>query len=461
MRSRLRNTIAVRFTLLLLAVEIVALTLLIGPAGVPALPVLAGALGILGGGYLAASWVAAGIVQPVRSLQRAARDMAAGDYRRQVPVFTGDELEDVGAALSSLGGTLHQQEAAFRHEAERLHQVLETMVEGVVVFGPDGRVVMENRAMRNFLGAPQPLGGRTPIEAVRDPEFEAAVLRVLTRRLPEVLDLALPTPPDVAISSRFSFTVNLTPLSWEGNAGVVAVFHDVSRIRELEALRRDFVANTSHELRTPLAAIAGYVETLREMELSKADRSRFLEKVATHTERLTRLIEDLLDLSRLESGQARLDPKPLALPGVAARAVGVVETSAQSRGVRLALDLRDDLPSVIADDRSLEQVLVNLMDNAIKYTGAGGEVRVSTRAEEGRLRVLVSDTGIGIPPADIPRLFERFFRVDRSRSRELGGTGLGLAIVKHLVQLMGGEVGVESVVGEGSTFSFTLRTAGG
>jgi two-component system phosphate regulon sensor histidine kinase PhoR len=239
----------------------------------------------------------------------------------------------------------------------------------------------------------------------------------------------------------------------------VAVFHDVTRVRELEALRRDFVANASHELRTPLAAIGGYVETLREVEMSEADRALFLTRVAAHTTRLTRLIDDLLDLSRMESGQTRLEIKPQPLAGPAARALQVVEALARARGVHLVNELMETLPPVIADERSMEQILVNLLDNAVKAVADGGRVALTARVDDGRVRVSVVDDGIGIPPGDIPRLFERFFRVDRSRSREQGGTGLGLAIVKHLVHLQGGEVGVESVVGQGSTFWFTLRAS--
>ena len=401
-------------------------------------------------------------MRPIGRLQRAARAIVAGGYQRHVIVHTGDELEDVADALNVLGGTLREQSGAFRHEAERLNQVLETMIEGVMVVGPDSRIVLENRALRNFLGTPAPLTGRTPIEAVRNPEFEAAVTRVLTRKRPEAIEIPLAHPgaprADGGVTQQ-AFTVNLTPLSWEGAAGAVAVFHDVTRIRELEALRRDFVANASHELRTPLAAIGGYVETLLEVEMSRADRTRFLERVASHTTRLTRLIEDLLDLSRMESGQTKLEIKPQPLAGPATRALQVVEVAARTRGVHLVCTLPDALPLVIADERSMEQILVNLLDNAVKAVADGGHVTLSARVDEGRVRVSVVDDGIGIPPGEIPRLFERFFRVDRSRSREQGGTGLGLAIVKHLVQLLGGEVGVESVVGQGSSFWFTLRPA--
>lgn len=458
MRSRLRLSLAIRSSLLVLFLGILA-ALLFRATELPlhvSLPLLS-ALGV-GGSFLLADIT----VRPVRALQRAARGIVSGGFQRHVILHTGDELEDVADALNVLGGTLREQSGAFRHEAERLNQVLETMVEGVMVVGPDSRVVMENRALRHFLGATTPLLGRTPIEAVRNPEFGAAVLRVLTRRQPEAMEVSLAHPgaprPDGGATQQ-AFNVNLTPLSWEGSAGAVAVFHDVTRVRELEALRRDFVANASHELRTPLAAIGGYVETLREVEMSEADRTLFLTRVAAHTTRLTRLIEDLLDLSRMESGQARLEIKPQPLVGPAARALQVVEALARARGVHLVNELRETLPPVIADERSMEQILVNLLDNAVKAVADGGRVTLTARVDEGRVRVSVVDDGIGIPPGDIPRLFERFFRVDRSRSREQGGTGLGLAIVKHLVHLQGGEVGVESVVGQGSTFWFTLRAA--
>ena len=457
MRSRLLWSIALRYSLLILLLGVVA-ALLVRFSPLPhSVSLLLVSLAGVAGAFLLATVT----VGPVLRLQRAARGILAGGYQRHVIVHTGDELEDVAAALNTLGATLREQSGAFRHEAERLNQVLETMVEGVMVVGPDSRVVLENRALRGFLGVPTPLRGRSPIESVRHPEFEAAVTRVLTGRQPEAIEIALAHPgvsrPEAGAALQ-AFNVNLTPLAWEGRTGAVAVFHDITRVRELEALRRDFVANASHELRTPLAAIGGYVETLREVEMSEEDRARFLERVANHTTRLTRLIEDLLDLSRMESGQTPLDIRPQPLAALATRSLQVVEAKARARGIALAHTVGDGLPPVIADERSVEQILVNLLDNAIKAVPDGGHVALAARLDEGRVRVSVTDDGIGIPPGDLPRLFERFFRVDRSRSREQGGTGLGLAIVKHLVHLLGGEVGVESVVGQGSTFWFTLRT---
>jgi len=252
----------------------------------------------------------------------------------------------------------------------------------------------------------------------------------------------------------------MAPLSLDEGRSVIAVFHDVSRLRELESLRRDFVANVSHELRTPLTAIKGYVETLREGEVTPEDRIRFLDTVSRHTDRLSTLIEDLLELSRLESPETKLELRPIHLEPTAWRAFDLLDGSANHQGVILQDDLPEGLPALLADAASLEQILVNLLDNAIKYTRRGGQVTLSAARQDGWVRVAVADTGIGIPAGDLPRVFERFFRVDRGRSREQGGTGLGLAIVKHLVHLQGGEVGVDSEPGRGSTFWFTLRSSG-
>jgi two-component system phosphate regulon sensor histidine kinase PhoR len=245
-----------------------------------------------------------------------------------------------------------------------------------------------------------------------------------------------------------------------GEVGVAMVLHDITALRQLEQVRTEFVANVSHELRTPLTAIQGYLETLLGGAMDDpAHARRFLEVAFRHTERLGRLLNDLTDLSNIELGRVSLHMGPVALREVVDGALDIIRTKAEAGGVRLETLLPENLPPVHADRDRLAQILINLVDNAVKYTPRGGRVTVEAVAGEGMVELAVADTGVGIPAADLPRITERFYRVDRARSRELGGTGLGLAIVKHLVAAHGGTLTIESRPGEGTRVRVTLRMA--
>ncbi|HMC83181.1 MAG TPA: ATP-binding protein [Candidatus Polarisedimenticolia bacterium] len=242
--------------------------------------------------------------------------------------------------------------------------------------------------------------------------------------------------------------------------GAVAVFHDVTELRRLETVRREFVANVSHELRTPLTAIRGYAETLKDGGLGDSGQAaEFVEVIHRNTLRLQSLIEDLLDLSSIEQGQARISLGPVSLREVAAQADAVIRPAAERKGQSLRFDLPADVPDPIADRDRLAQVLINLLDNAVKFTPEKGSITFTARHADGRVVLAVADTGAGIPPDEVDRIFERFYRVDRSRDRREGGTGLGLAIAKHLVQAMGGAIEVKSVPGSGTTFRLTFPAA--
>jgi two-component system phosphate regulon sensor histidine kinase PhoR len=242
--------------------------------------------------------------------------------------------------------------------------------------------------------------------------------------------------------------------------GVVAVFHDITDIRQLERVRRDFVANVSHELRTPITIIKGYAETLLAGALENPSQAaRFVAIVHSQAERLASLIGDLLTLSQLESGTVGMESRSVSLPEAVGHVVALLEQKIHERCIKVDCTGLAEAPAVLADPGRLEQVFVNLLDNAVKYTPAGGSVSLSAQTDGERVTVAVKDTGIGIPSRDLPRVFERFYRVDSARSRDEGGTGLGLAIVKHIVQLLGGAVSVESS-GQGSTFYVTLNCSG-
>ena len=369
-----------------------------------------------------------------------------------------DALGELEANLGAMGRTVRERLRAVREEEHKLRAVLGGMVEGVVVINGEGHIVLLNdRARAIFALAPTPtIVGRSLVEICRDPE-----LQELVRDTIRASGTASPLSREIALNGLQPRTlaVNAAPVQGDaGPLGYVLVFHDITELQRLEAVRRDFVANVSHELRTPLTAIRGYAETLLHGAVDDHDDARkFLAVIERNAERLTRLIDDLLTLSDLELGRAALRRTAVDLPGVVAAAVELVAEKARRGDVRLEHD-RDagGVPTVPGDSDRIEQVLVNLIDNAVKYTRPGGRVHVriapvGPAGSPDAVEVLVTDTGIGIPAHEIPRLTERFYRVDKARSQELGGTGLGLAIVKHIVQAHGGALRIESEVGKGTT----------
>ena len=332
-----------------------------------------------------------------------------------------------------------------------------SMIEGVLLLDQDGRVQMVNQSLELLFGLDKDIRGQTIMEAFRLHELSALVSRLLKEGTVLGSELELP-----GLESR-CFQVNATAVPDRSGLqrGSILVFHDLTRIKQLENTRQEFVANVSHELRTPLSLIKGFVETL--IDGAKDDpavATRFLQTIDKHADRLTFLIEDLLTISRLESGQIVLNLQPTVLHAVAERVTDDLRTRAGDRRVRLENTVPDNLCARADADR-LQQVLFNLVDNAIKYGRPEGVVVIGGRqVDAGNAEMWVQDDGPGIPPEAIERVFERFYRVDKARSRDQGGTGLGLAIVKHIVQSHGGEVRVQSELGKGFTFHFTLATHG-
>lgn len=346
--------------------------------------------------------------------------------------------------------------AAQEDQHQRLEALLDSMVEGLVVLDPVGRITLSNRAAENLFGFSRLMIGGTLLEAVRNHEVAALATRLNTE--PVILDHEL----RLEGATHRILQINgaaLTDTSG-GRAGAVLVFHDLTRVRELEGARQDFVANVSHELRTPLSLIKSAAETL--IDGAKADPvalERLLAIIDRHADRLTLLIDDLLLLAKLDSGRIALNLQPIAARTAVQQTLEDLAPKASHRAMRLENLLPEGL-LVLADPDRLHQVLSNLVDNGIKYGRACGVVSVSGRAlDNGRVELCVRDDGPGIPAESRNRVFERFYRVDKARSREQGGTGLGLAIVKHVVLAHGGEVRVESEVGQGSAFYFTMPAA--
>ncbi|HET6419968.1 MAG TPA: ATP-binding protein [Geobacteraceae bacterium] len=394
--------------------------------------------------------------RPLRTIAAAAARIGKGDLGFRVPVAGRDEAGELASVMNDMAARIEAQMDRISTERNRLDTILSSMGEGVMVTDNLGTVTLANPAFRNLFSLKEYVEGESLIEITRQPELNDTLKKVLATREEILEEIIVHGPEEKGILTHW------VPLLENGHmTGVVAVFHDISDIKKLEKIRRDFVANVSHELRTPVAVIKGYAETLitdgQNMDHEKA--AHFSKIIHNHAERLTSLISDLLTLSQLESGKLELNMQPTTVQGALNRACSLLEPKAKDKEISLHREIGEGTPQVLADLGRLEQVFINLLDNAIKYTPQNGAIVVSVDNLDNMVRIDVTDTGIGIPAKDLPRIFERFYRVDAARSRELGGTGLGLSIVKHIVQAHGGVVSVESEPGKGSTFSFTLRKA--
>lgn len=344
-------------------------------------------------------------------------------------------------------------------DVEQLRVVLGGMAEGVIAIDARRRLLFANASADQLFALDERAIGRFVPELIRNPEIGAAVDATLDGPGPYRGEVILPSRESLLRSAPRVLSVHGSRLPGSGSLGAVLVFHDITELRRLERMRQDFVANASHELKTPLASIKAYTETLLDWALNdETVNERFLHRIDEQADRLHQLVLDLLSLARLESGGEAFQHRPLEVAGVIGACVEAHRGRAEAKSLGLGLDLGPlgDDTRVVADEEAVRQILDNLLDNAIKYTPDGGFVRVTCGMTDETVSLEVADTGIGIPRDDLPRVFERFYRVDRARSRELGGTGLGLAIVKHLVQSIGGRIGVTSRLGEGSMFTVVL-----
>ncbi len=358
-------------------------------------------------------------------------------------------LEQASAAEA----LVHTALGRARAEGARLVESLAGASDGLIVLDGDGRIVASNPAAQELAQLPEACAGRRLADVLPWPALHRAVAAASDSGQVQTFEL------DQTAANGRTLAVRVRPLA---GRGCVVGIDDTSRLKRLESLRRDFVANVSHELKTPLAAIQGFVETMQDdPDMAPATRQRFLERIARQTERLTTLVADLLTLSRLDDeGEAGRERRPCDFVGVLTDTLRDLAPLAERRSLTLTGALPDHTVWVRGDREALRQVTGNLIDNALKYTGAGGQVRVKLTVGEARARLEVVDTGIGLSPEDQERVFERFYRVDRARSRDVGGTGLGLSIVKNTVKSLGGEVGVTSRLGHGSTFWVELPIEG-
>ena len=380
------------------------------------------------------------------------RRVAEGDFRPEPSHGTEDALDSLNASLNQTAARLDLTIRTLTEERNLSSAILGSMVEGVAGVNAAERVLFANPSFASILGSdvpPQP--GAALVEVVRQTELIEAVRKVLAGEPRVESEIVTGT-----LRQHF-FAATVAAVRATQTNGAVIVLHDITDLRKLERVRRDFVANVSHEFRTPLTAIQGFAETLLAGAMDDPqNRERFLEIILEHARRLARLTEDLLMLSKMDADRLELEIRRLPVEQLVESCIETAQPRATEKDLRLSVNLAKPLPDVAGDRRRLTEVLQNLLDNAMQYTPSGGQIMVSAEAKESEVVVVVSDTGIGIPEADQSRIFERFYRVDVARSREVGGTGLGLSISKHLVEAHGGRLWVESEVGNGSQLQFSL-----
>ncbi len=441
---------------LLTAISLAVMVLLLGQyAPLPglALGVLCAVGGLTGLGLLL--WRAHRIIVAVQELKRGAENLAAGSYGFKVYHRRTREGGDLVRAFNQMSEHLARQITLLEEDRQQLRMILSGMIEGVIALDADQHILFANERGLQLLGLPaQQTAGRKLWEVVRRRALHDVVERALAQPEPYHEELLWNGP-----QSR-SLTVYAARMPGAPPRGAILVFNDISELRRLERLRSEFVANVSHELKTPLAVIKACIETLLDGAVDDLEhRGPFLERIAEQADRLHTLILDLLSLARMESGAEAFTMEAVELGPIVTACLSRHRARATAKGQTLECELAEAPEIAWGDQEAIHQILDNLIDNAVKYTPEGGRIRVRCFGQDDMVCLQTSDDGIGIPEHDLPRIFERFYRVDKARSRELGGTGLGLSIVKHLVQAMQGSIQAQSQVGKGTTFLVRLPRA--
>ena len=404
------------------------------------------------GSALGLAWLSSVLLaRRVDTIAAVARRYAAGDFSAPARDPGGDELGTVARVLDDTARELGRRMTELSQDRARMEAILAGMLEGVIVVNAQGRVVLANEAARRMVRPDRLAPGQHYVEVVRHPDIGAMLGRALNGQTPEGLEFSPPRDPNRTIVARAA------PLTTEGAPGAVLVLHDITDLRHADRMRRDFVANVSHELRTPLTAIQGYVEALQDEDPPEAEEAaRFLEIIARQASRMERLVRDLLRLARLEAGHEPVDPAETDLDSLFADVVMELEGALEAKNQRVVTAVDAPAATLFVDGLKLHDALRNLVENAVAYAPPSTTITLGARRSDDRVVLTVSDEGPGIPDADLARIFERFYRVDKARSRESGGTGLGLSIVKHLVEILGGEVKAANRPSGGAEFSITL-----
>ncbi|MCY7486138.1 two-component system histidine kinase PnpS [Paenibacillus alvei] len=404
--------------------------------------------------------IAFNMTRPIENMTRVAMRIAQMDYRARTQSVGKDEIGQLGSAINAMADSLQVQMSEIREKESRLQAVLEHMINGIVMIDAKGHVGLLNRKAEHILGIKSTEWIGRAFEDVHAPlEMQQMAAEVLERKISSHDEITLYYPEERLLD------VSVVPVYFTDNewAGALLVMQDVSAIRRLERMRSEFVANVSHELKTPIAAVKGFAETLMNGAMNDPEiASSFLQIIHDESERLNRLIGDILELSKIESKRVPLQYSPVQVDLFLERTVEMLSKEAEKKRIEVMLSSEQDL-YVEADEDRFRQIVLNLLSNAINYTPEGGQVKIVAvpieHGEDGEaewIRLTISDTGIGIPKKDLPRIFERFYRVDKARSRSSGGTGLGLSIVKHLVDAHHGLIRVDSELGVGTTFTIEL-----
>ena len=390
------------------------------------------------------------ITTPIERITEGAKSIAEGNFDQDLGVQSSDEIGELTRSFNYMARRLKSTVGEVQGERDKLNTLFLHMSDGVAAFTTDGRLIHMNPAAESLLGVPMEddLGFDEMFADLDMPNSDETAMRTfLTSEI-----------------TRFGrvLSVTLAPYgALDGEGGVIAVIHDITEQRRLDDARREFVANVSHELRTPLTNIRSYTETLLDAagDIPLDTEKQFLGVISSESERMARIVTDLLTLSKLDYGRMELRMTRFSLGDMLKNVANAMKLTAEDSGHELTVDTPDDLPQIVGDRERIEQVVVNILSNAVKYTPAGGHIRLSAcTAPRNRVRITVEDDGVGIPAADVPRLFERFYRVDKARSRAAGGTGLGLAIAKEIVEQHEGKIALASEYGKGTTVTITLPT---
>lgn len=374
-------------------------------------------------------------------------------HHQDVHLYQDGDCYGVSRAVNDLARHVNDRFRELRMNQSRLEATFLSMFDGVMILDGEGNILLVNQALCDLMNIPSDVVGRNPMEVIRNHDVQDLADAVLAgQENTEIREITILQPDHERVFRVHATTIKRDSVS----EGVIMVFHDITELRRLEQIRRDFVANVSHELRTPMTNIKGYSETLLDGALEDPKVAReFVRIINTDADRLTQLIDDLLQLARIESGKMTFEKKLQDVKPLIDHVTRDLAVQARQRNVTLVNDVSATAQAVM-ESSAMEQVFYNLIDNAIKYNRDGGRVTVSSRSEGDSVIISVTDTGVGIPEEDLPRIFERFYRVDKSHSRKVGGTGLGLSIVKHILQLHGGEISVQSQLNHGTSFQVVL-----
>lgn len=405
-------------------------------------------------GSLVVSRISFSIIRPIEEITRVARNITQRQFESRVRIKAKDEIGQLAGAINFMASSLEQQMYEISENQQRLSGVLNNMTSGVIFISEHRRIMLVNPAVEKMLGTPgHDVVGKLHIEAGKSFGLSQYIDRCLDKKEKFRQEVHIYYPNERILDVNFAPYINFKGES----KGVVVVLHDITEIRRLEKMRSDFVANVSHELRTPITSIKGFTETLLDGAMQDEETCRnFLQIISDESERLYRMIRDILDLSKIEQKRIPLQMESVHVHEVISSAVTIVQESAARKN--LTITCPDETPEIwmMTDKDCLQQIILNLLTNAVAYTPENGRITIKTEVAQQQLKLQVIDTGIGIPEKDITRIFERFYRVDKARSRDSGGTGLGLAIVKHLIDNLNGQIFVDSVEGKGTIFTILL-----